>query len=167
MVNSNSFPGRQSVAIIVRVMDRADELRVSLPSFLNQDYPDYQVIIVDHCSQDGLAALLESMKSPRLHVVRCPRPAFFNPSSSGNTGVRYSFSDLLFFLDTGMTFRDDRHLSEIVAAFECGSNIENDHYKRWRDGAGFPFSRRGTTSSGRIRPSRLLRMRVSRAAHAC
>ena len=37
-----------------------------------------------------------------------------------------------------MTFRDDRHLSEIVAAFECGSNIENDHYKRWRDGAGFP-----------------------------
>ena len=108
---------RPSVAIIVRVMDRARELSVSLPSFLNQDYPDYQVVIVDHCSEDGLTALLESTKSPRLRVVRCPRPSFFNPSTSGNTGVRYSFSDLLFLLDTGMTFRHERHLSEIVTAF--------------------------------------------------
>jgi len=138
MVTPNSPPRLQSVAIIVRVMDRADELRVSLPSFLHQEYPDYQVVIVDHCSQDGLAALLESTKSPRLRVVRCPRPTFFNPSSSGNIGVRYSFSDLLFFLDTGMTFRDERHLSEIVAAFESSSDIQYDHYKRWREETGVP-----------------------------
>jgi glycosyltransferase involved in cell wall biosynthesis len=133
-------------------MDRTDELRVSLPSLLNQDYPDYQVVIVDHSSQDGLPELLEKTRSRRLHVVRCPRPAFFNPSASGNTGVRYSSSDLLFFLDTGMTFRDERHLSEIVADFEGSTEIEDDHYKRWRAKSGYPSleeARLAENASGR------------------
>jgi glycosyltransferase involved in cell wall biosynthesis len=129
---------RPSVAIIVRVMDRAEQVRTSLPSFLSQDYPDYQVVIVDHSSQDGLTEVLETTTSPRLRVVRCPRPALFNPSASGNIGVRYSFSDLLFFLDTGMTFRDERHLSEIVAAFEASSEIDQEHYTNWRDKARYP-----------------------------
>src|SRR5215510_1154640 len=127
-----------SVAIILRVMDRADEVRVSLPSLLGQDYPDYQVIVVDHSSADGLAAVLEPITSPRLRILRCARPSFFNPSSAGNIGVRYSFSDLVFFLDTGMTFRDEHHLSEIVAAFEGSSEIDDHHYEHWREGAGYP-----------------------------
>jgi len=142
----------QSVAIIVRVMDRAAELRVSLPSLLNQNYPDYQVVVVDHCSQDGLAALLETIDNPRLRVVRCPRPVFFNPSLSGNTGVRYSFSDLVFFLDTGMTFRDENHLSEIVRAFQSSSEIDDRHYERWRNDCRYPSlheARLATEQSGR------------------
>jgi len=130
---------RPSVAIVLRVMDRANQLRVSLPSLLKQDYPHYQVVVVDHCSQDGLSDLLETTKSPRLRVVRCPRPSFFNPSTSGNIGARYSFSDLLFFLDTGMTFRNEGHLSEIVAAFEANSEIDGLHYRRWREKTGYPF----------------------------
>ncbi len=129
---------RPSVAIIVRVMDRANELRISLPSLLNQDYPDYQVVIVDHCSKDGLTAILDATQSPRLRIVRCPRPKFFNPSVSGNTGARYSFSDVLFFLDTGMSFKHERHLSEIVAAFEGSSDIDLYHYRQWRETTGYP-----------------------------
>jgi FkbM family methyltransferase len=128
----------QSVAIIVRVMDRAAELRTSLPSLLNQDYPDYSVVIVDHSSQDDLAVVLETLKSPRLRVVRCPRPPYFNRSRAGNIGVRYSFSDLVFFLDTGVAFEDERHLSEIVAACERGLEIDHRHYGRWRQETGYP-----------------------------
>lgn len=127
-----------SVAIIVRVMDRADELRSSLPSLLNQEYPDYSVVIVDHSSQDGLDSVLDSLRSPRLHVLRCPRPPYFNRSRAGNIGVRYSFSDLLFFLDTGIQFRDECHLSGIVAAFEASNEIDYHHYEGWRQQAGFP-----------------------------
>jgi glycosyltransferase involved in cell wall biosynthesis len=127
-----------SVAIIVRVQDRANELRVSLPSFLNQDYPNYTVVIVDHSSIDGLSSLLEETNSARLHVIRCPRPAYFNRAKAGNIGTRYSFSDLLFFLDTGMAFRDEGHLSEIVAAFQNSDEVDYFHYARWRHEAGYP-----------------------------
>ncbi len=60
-----------SVSIIVRVMDRADEVRVSLPSLLGQDYPDYRVVIVDHSSEDDLPQVLEEARNPRLTVLRC------------------------------------------------------------------------------------------------
>jgi FkbM family methyltransferase len=127
-----------SVAIIVRVMDRAEELRASLPTLLNQDYPNYSVVIVDHSSQDGLESVLDSLKGPRLRVVRCPRPDFFNRSRAGNIGVRYSFSDLLFFLDTGIRFRDEHHLSGIVATYLAGDEIDCRHYQQWRQKAGYP-----------------------------
>ncbi|MCI0719275.1 MAG: glycosyltransferase [Acidobacteria bacterium] len=132
---NSHFP---SVAIIVRVIDRADELRSSLSSLLNQDYPNYSVVIADHSSVDGLDSVLEAMKSPRLHVVRCPRPQYFNRSRAANTGVRYSFSDLLFFLDTGIRFRDERHLTGIVATFLASGEIDDHHYARWRQFAGLP-----------------------------
>ena len=59
-LESNLRRPPQSVAIILRVMDRAEELRVSLPSLLNQDYPDHHVVIVDHSSHDGVSPLLLS-----------------------------------------------------------------------------------------------------------
>ncbi|HEX5108650.1 MAG TPA: glycosyltransferase [Vicinamibacterales bacterium] len=127
-----------SVAIIVRVLDRANELRISLPSLLAQDYPNYHVVIVDHSSEDGLAAVLESSRSQRLRVVRCPRPEHFNRSRAANIGVRYSSSDLLFFLDTGIAFANERHLSAIVAAHTSSGEIDFGHYARWRAGCGFP-----------------------------
>ena len=128
-----------SVAIIVRVLDRADEVRSSLPSWLHQDYPNYSVVMVDHSSQDGLDSALAPLKGPRLRIVRCPRPDYFNRSRAANIGVRYSFSDLLFFLDTGIRFRDERHLSGIVASFLVSQEIDNHHYERWRQAAGFRF----------------------------
>ena len=36
-----------------------------------------------------------------------------------------------------MTFRDERHLSEIVAAFEASPEIDDRHYERWRQGASY------------------------------
>lgn len=119
-------------------MDRADELRVSLPSLLNQDYPGYEVVIVDHSSEDGLDSLLHSLSDPRLRILRCPRPTFFNRSRAANIGVRYSSSDLLFFLDTGISFRDERHLSEIVAAFGDSDEIDRQHYAEWRSVMTYP-----------------------------
>lgn len=118
-------------------MDRADELRASLPSLLNQDYPSYSVVVVDHSSEDGLDAVLDSLRNPRLRVVRCLRPQYFNRSRAANIGVRYSFSDLLFFLDANVQFRDAGHLSGIVAAYKASNKIDYLHYKRWREKCGY------------------------------
>ena len=140
-----------SVAIIVRVMDRAAEVRRSLPSLLGQDYPDYRVVIVDHSSQDGLAEVLSAESDPRLTVVRCPRPEHFNRGRASNVGVRYSFSDLLFFLDTGMLFRDAHHLSEIVASYHQSAEIDATHYAAWRQRLGVPAFARSSDAGGTVR----------------
>jgi len=127
----------KSVAIIIRLLDRADELAYSLPRLLNQDYPNYDVYVIDHSSQDGLEAVLCANVSPRLHVIRVPRPEYFNRSRASNIGVRYTESDLLFFLDSGIGFRDDRHLSEIIQTYEQSVDHEPRYFEDWRARSGY------------------------------
>ena len=66
-------------------------------------------------------------------MINVPRPDYFNRSHAGNIGARYTFEELLFFLDCGMTFRDDSHLSDIVEDYKCNQRLEFDHYAQWRD----------------------------------
>ena len=97
--------GYPSVAIIIRLLNRAPELAHSLPSLLSQDYPNYRVYVIDHGSDDGADKILEENACARLSVINVPRPDYFNRSHAGNIGARYTFEELLFFLDCGMTFR--------------------------------------------------------------
>lgn len=130
--------GYPSVAIIIRLLNRAPELAHSLPSLLSQDYPNYRVYVIDHGSDDGSDKILEENACARLSVIKVPRPDYFNRSHAGNIGARYTFEELLFFLDCGMTFRDDTHLSDIVEDYKCNQRLEFDHYAQWRDVCNFP-----------------------------
>jgi GT2 family glycosyltransferase len=155
------FPGVEravvepSVAIIIRMMDRSDDLRRSLPSLLNQDYPRYFVCIVDVCSRDGLDSVLKEFQCERLKLIHCPRPSYFAPSHTHNTGARYTFSDLLFFLDADTTFKDEGHLSRIVAQFLYDKRADHHWFSRWRASCGYEPVTAGTAIITRTRYRRV------------
>ena len=46
------------VSVIICARDEAENLRKNLPAVLEQDYPDYEVIVVDDCSDDDTQDLL-------------------------------------------------------------------------------------------------------------
>lgn len=123
-----------STAIVIPLMDRADDLRKSLPNLLSQNYPNYKVYIVDHSSQDGLEAVLQEIRHPKLRFIQAPRFAYFNFSRSRNIGARYTFSDLLFFLNGDNQFQHPGQLSEIVNDFLKGTKVP--WYKRLRGALG-------------------------------
>ncbi len=125
------------LAIVIPMMDRSDDLRSSLPNLLSQDYPQYEVYIIDHCSLDGLEAVLEQMEHPRLKLIRCPRPDYFSFSKGRNIGARYTFSDLLFFLNGDNQFRDTKHLSQIIDGFLNETKVDSQWYRSWRSTAGY------------------------------
>jgi poly-beta-1,6-N-acetyl-D-glucosamine synthase len=56
------------VSVVICARDEADNLEKNLPSILNQDYPDYEVIVVDDCSMDDTDTVLQrfELKYPRL-----------------------------------------------------------------------------------------------------
>ena len=125
-------PSTPDVAIIIPIMDRAGDLGMSLPTLLNQNYPNYTVYVVDNRSQDGLPAVLEQMAHPRLKLIGCPRPLYFSFSKTRNAGARYTFSDLLFFLDGDIQFQDEGHLLRIVNDFLTGTDIDYMWHRNWR-----------------------------------
>jgi cellulose synthase/poly-beta-1,6-N-acetylglucosamine synthase-like glycosyltransferase len=51
------------VSIIVCAQDKADDLLKHLPFLLDQDYPDYQVVVVNAASSDHTEDVLQSFES--------------------------------------------------------------------------------------------------------
>jgi glycosyltransferase involved in cell wall biosynthesis len=126
-----------SLTIVIPIMDRADDLERSLPSMVGQSYESYRVAIVDFGSRDGLTKSLSRWPSQRLDVIRCPRPRYFSFSRARNVGLRYTHSELVFFLNADNEFRDEHHLGEIVASYLAGRGADGSWCARWRAFSGY------------------------------
>jgi poly-beta-1,6-N-acetyl-D-glucosamine synthase len=66
--NENEMEG---ISIVVCAHNEEENLRELLPFLLNQDHPNFEVIIVDDKSSDGSYDFLteEKLKHPRLRLV--------------------------------------------------------------------------------------------------
>ncbi len=68
-------PGSPPVSVVIAARNAYAKLMKYLPVILEQDYPEYEVIVVNDGSYDDSAALLQSIKSTynkRLHIVNIP-----------------------------------------------------------------------------------------------
>jgi poly-beta-1,6-N-acetyl-D-glucosamine synthase len=43
----------QPVSVVICARNEAENLEKNLPSILTQDYPDYEVVVVNDCSEDN------------------------------------------------------------------------------------------------------------------
>ena len=57
-----SQPFNKGISVIICAKNEADMLSVNLTSFLEQDYPEYEVIVVDDQSEDGTKYLLKDLE---------------------------------------------------------------------------------------------------------
>ena len=57
------------VSVIICAKNEADNLRQFLSSILAQDYPEYEVIVVDDCSEDDTQNLLEELQQKHSHLT--------------------------------------------------------------------------------------------------
>lgn len=67
----NQVSKTHPVSLIICARNELKNLRINLPLILEQDYPDYQVIVVNDCSWDESGKALEEYEDlyPRLKVV--------------------------------------------------------------------------------------------------
>src|SRR5213078_1360054 len=66
------IPPRFSVVIPTR--ERAQTLRYSLQTCLDQDFTDYEVVVCDNYSSPATREVVDSFTSPRVKYVRAPQP---------------------------------------------------------------------------------------------
>lgn len=93
--------GEQGVSVIITSNNRADDLRENLEAFLNQDYPDFEVIVVDECSEDDTQDVLSGLqqKYPNLRTTRIFPDTKFRCTKklAINIGVLAAAHDILLF----------------------------------------------------------------------
>jgi hopene-associated glycosyltransferase HpnB len=105
------------VDVVVPARDEAATIMPVIASLLDQDYPEFSVILVDDNSSDGTAE--RAGRAVRLEVIRgrAKPPDWSGKMWALHQGVAAGAAPLLLFTDADIV-HDPRHLSSLVARLE-------------------------------------------------
>ena len=100
--------GWPCVSIIVACRDEAEHARVALGSFLDLDYPDYEVIAVNDRSSDATGAILDDLARrsgllTAVHLQQLP-PGWLGKTNALRAGAERARGDWLLFTDADARF---------------------------------------------------------------
>ena len=109
------------VSVLVCAHDEETNLRELLPLLYAQDYPDFEVVVVDDRSNDGTYDYLLTEKDvqPKLHPVFVSQtPDYANGKKWGLTlGVKAAKNDWLLLTDADCRPESDQWLRQMAAGF--------------------------------------------------
>ena len=66
--NKHRTTQKEPVSVIICARNEEKNLEKNLPSLLNQDYPDYEIIVVNDCSEDESEFVLERFQKKYKHL---------------------------------------------------------------------------------------------------
>ncbi|MCH9659701.1 MAG: glycosyltransferase [Bacteroidetes bacterium] len=97
--NKQSFP----VSIIVCAKNEADNLKENIPLWLAQDYPNFELILINDASTDDTKEIMESYaaKDARVHTVNIENNEAFwsNKKYSLTLGIKRAINKRMLFTD--------------------------------------------------------------------
>ncbi len=106
------------VSVLVPARNEAATLPRLLRSLLNQEYADFEVIVVDDASEDDTWGTLDRHAHPRLRAIRSPGPpaGWVGKNHALHTAADAASGDVLLFLDADTNLADPTALRRLVEA---------------------------------------------------
>lgn len=99
---------KPKISVIVITYNQKDTIATCLESILKLDNDNYEVIVIDDCSQDGTAEITERFPCQLIKLDKHRGAAF-----ARNRGAKQASGDILFFLDSDVIVANNA-LSEIL-----------------------------------------------------
>ena len=138
----NQEPNTPSVSIIITSRNYIEHLRTLLPTILSQEYPDFEVVVVDDCSTDGTDWLLAEMKIShgKLKTTRIIQETDFPNALAISMGVRASSKEWLVYLSPLCQVNDNQWLKSYMHRLEPDKEVSIGYmhynqaagnYKNW------------------------------------
>ena len=110
------------VTVVLAAHNESENLSQYLQALLTQDYPEYEVIVVDDGSEDDTRAVVESymVRDPRLHMTFVPFGARVGSTKKlaltlAAKAARY---DYLLLTDADCVPESDQWIHEMMAGFQ-------------------------------------------------
>jgi glycosyltransferase involved in cell wall biosynthesis len=109
------------ISLVTTCKGRLDYLKDSLSTWVNLDYSDYEIVVVDYDCPDGTAdyiyknkkKILKGNKEADICVVEVKRKPLFNLNDARNRGIRSATGDLVLVIDSDVHIRDKNILRKI------------------------------------------------------
>jgi cellulose synthase/poly-beta-1,6-N-acetylglucosamine synthase-like glycosyltransferase len=110
------------VSVIICARNEVENLRDFLPSVLEQDYPDYEVIVVNDCSEDDSYDVLGEylLKYPHLKISTVYKDPKFthNKKFAQFIGIKAAKNDILLFTDADCQPESEKWLAGMTSHFD-------------------------------------------------
>ena len=119
-----NVPGKAShhVSVIICARNEAENLSNFLPAVLELDYPDYEVIVVNDCSEDNSYVILGKylMQYPHLKISTVNKDPKFthNKKFAQFIGIKAAKNEILLFTDADCQPESDKWLEGMTSHFD-------------------------------------------------
>lgn len=125
--HSGGSDGREPVSVIICARNEDENLTEFLPKILTQEYPEYEVIVVNDCSWDNTETVIDEFAKifPNLRKVNIKEDAYYKHGKKfavmvGIKGAKY---ENMLFTDADCYPSSDKWLSEMAAGFSTKKEI--------------------------------------------
>lgn len=121
----NKEPNLPSISIIVTSRNYLEQLQELLPTLLSQDYPDFEIVVVDDCSTDGTDWLLAELKISHgnLKTTKIIQETDFPNALAITIGVRASSKEWLVYLSPLCRITDNQWLKNYAQRLEPDKEV--------------------------------------------
>jgi cellulose synthase/poly-beta-1,6-N-acetylglucosamine synthase-like glycosyltransferase len=113
---------RQPVSVIICARNESENLKNFLPSVLEQDYPDFEVIVVNDCSEDKTYEVLGKylQKYPNLRVSTITKDPKFthNKKFAQFIGIKAAKNEILLFTDADCKPVSNKWIEGMASGFD-------------------------------------------------
>jgi len=118
---------QEPVSVIVVAKNEYHNLKINLPKILKQDYPEFEVILVNHASEDDTEYLIRELKQeyPRLQYVPVQDDLNFFAGKKFplSVGIKSAKYDILLLTDADCQPASDQWIAEMQSAFKQKKEI--------------------------------------------
>lgn len=115
------------VSVIVCAKNEAENLSNFLPAILEQDYPDFEVIVINDASSDDTLEVIEEFQKldPRIKLVDVQNNEAFwaNKKYALTLGIKKARHEHLLFTDADCAPQSKNWIKEMSANFQPGTSI--------------------------------------------
>ncbi len=125
--NVETKESKFAVSVIICARNEANNLAEFLPYVLKQDYPDFEVIVVNDCSEDNSYEVLGNMlaENPHLKISTVNKDPKFthNKKFAQFIGIKAAKNDILVFTDADCKPESDKWLRMMVSHFSGSTHF--------------------------------------------
>jgi glycosyltransferase involved in cell wall biosynthesis len=115
-IQGSQLPG---VSVIIPAYNYAKFLPFAVESALNQDYPEYEILVIDDGSKDHTREIMEKYEAPVRYIYKDNAGL----SAARNTGIEKAKYDYVAFLDADDEFRPGILRSSMSKFVELGESF--------------------------------------------
>ena len=119
--NEGALKEHPPVSVIICAKNEANNLRKFLPSILNQKYTDFEVVVVNDCSEDETELVLAELKLefPHLYYTNIPLDRKFSHGKklAVSLGIKAAKHEHMVFTDADCKAESNLWLQEMMEGF--------------------------------------------------